>query len=67
MLTLDHYITDLLEPLAPYNGVLDPNNHRKLSNNIEMPTPVLETISEWLYQFDDYRPINEDELFADVA
>lgn len=50
ILTMDRYMTDLVEPLAPYHGVLDLNSPRKMSNNIEIPSPILETAANWIHE-----------------
>ena len=47
---MDQDLTALLEPLAPYHGVLDLNSPRKMSTNIEIPSPILETAANWLYE-----------------
>lgn len=50
MLILDNDMYQKLQRLAPHHGVLDLKKPRTLSNNIQIPAPVISTISDWVHR-----------------
>lgn len=48
-LALDNHTYKRLARLAPHLGVLDLNNPRQISSNLDMPAPALETAWRWLH------------------
>ena len=49
MLILDEEMNKSLKRLAPHLGVLDLDKPRSISKNIVLHSPVLSTISNWMY------------------
>lgn len=47
-LLLDHKLAHLMKPLKPHYNVFSLDQPGEFSNNIEMPKPVIATISRWL-------------------
>ena len=50
MLIHDEVMHIRLSRLAPHLGALDLGEPRKISGNLALPTPVVDTITNWMYQ-----------------
>lgn len=45
----DNYLTDATERLAPHLWALSLDEPHKLSGNLELQGPVIDTVTNWLY------------------
>lgn len=50
----DNYLCDNMMTLAPHNWVLDPNTPYKVSGNLKLQPPIIETVVN--YAHDNYLP-----------
>ena len=48
ILLLDEKLYELTKTLKPHHNIFEPKRPRKISSNIEIPKPVIATISHWL-------------------
>jgi hypothetical protein len=60
-LSLDNYVSEELEKLAPHMSVFDLNAPRSVSKNLSMPKPVVATIANWMHSMKD-RPLDQEKL-----
>lgn len=60
-LSLDNYVSEELEKLAPHMSVFDLNAPRSVSKNLSMPKPVVATIANWMHSMHD-RPLDQEKL-----
>jgi len=49
-LLTDNQIAAEFEELAPHKSVFDMNEPLKVSNNLELPAPVLSTVVNWMHR-----------------
>lgn len=52
LLMLDDTMADLLYPLSPHYNVVDTSKYRQLTGNMDIPKPVISSISNWLSRTD---------------
>ena len=48
-LLLDNHMARLVDPLKPHYNVFSLEEPQQFSGNIEIPKPVIATISNWLH------------------